>query len=266
MNVATGDNFDKGMHAWQAYQEAPWGKLRYRIGRANLQPHLPQPPARVLDLGGGNGFDAVPLAQDGFSVSVLDFSAEMVAQGQRFAEAKGVSDRVTFIVEDATQLADRISEPTFDVVLCHNVLQYVEDGTAVFTSIFNALKPNGILSLIITNPYAETLAAALRDYDMQVALDYLDQQEKYVEMFDTIIQRHTDTELMAMLTSANFVVEAQYGIRCICDFIADNERKFDPDFYTQLEVLEMAVRDKRPYISLARFYHFIALKKESYRD
>ncbi|MCP5101245.1 MAG: methyltransferase domain-containing protein, partial [Chloroflexi bacterium] len=165
MEKISGKNFDQGMIAWQDYQQAPWGKLRYRIAHANMAPHLPQHPAHILDLGGGNGFDAIPLAKKGFSVSVMDFSAEMVTQGQQLAEAEGVVDKILFEVGDATQLADRFSEPIFDMVMCHNVLQYVEDVTAVLISIHNILKPGGILSLIITNPYAQTLGFALREYD-----------------------------------------------------------------------------------------------------
>ncbi len=249
------------MAAWQSYQEAPWGKLRYRVARANLKPHLPQPPARILDLGGGNGLDAVPFAKDGFKVSVMDFSTEMITQGKLLAEAEGVADKMVFAVGDATQLADHFPQPIFDAVLCHNVLQYVTEPTAVLTAVYNTLKPNGVLSLIITNPHTETLGLALREYDMQAALENIGKRQKYVELFGTKIQQYTDNELITMLTSTGFSVEAQYGIRCICDFMADNERKFDPGFYEQLEALEMAVRDKRPYLSLARFYHFIGKKR-----
>jgi len=261
MEQVAGENFDNGMATWQEYQAAPWGRLRYGIARANLESHLPSPPAYILDLGGGNGFDAVPLAKDGFAVSVIDFSQEMIAQGKRLAEAEGVADKMAFAVGDAMQLADQFSQPTFDAVLCHNVLQYVVEPTAVLTSIHNLLKPNGVLSLIITNPHTETFGFALREYDMQAALENIDKRTKYVAPFDTTIQRYTDSELITMLNSTGFSVEAQYGIRCVCDFVADNERKFDPDFYEQLEELEMALRDKRPYISLARFYHFVGEKE-----
>ena len=260
MEKVVGQKFDDGMAAWQAWQDAPWGKLRYRIAQANLEPHLPQPPAKILDLGGGNGLDAIPLAQAGFQLSVLDLSAEMIAQGQQIAEAKGIADKMTHAVGNAEQLADHYAEPIFDVVLCHNVLQYVEDVTAVLQSIHNTLKPNGTLSLIITNPYSDTFGLALREYDLKGAIEQIGKRTKYVKTFDTIIQRYTDNEIIEMLRSTGFTIEAQYGIRTLCDYMADNEPKYDPDFYQQLEALEMAVRDKRPYLSLAHFYHFIGQK------
>lgn len=72
--------------------------------------------------------------------------------------------------------------------------------------------------------------------------------------------RYTDAELKAMLAETGFTLLEQYGIRCICDFMADNERKFDPTFYEQLEALELAVSDQYPYKLLARFYQFICQK------
>ena len=54
--------FDSHMPEWKEWQNAPWGRLRYKIGQMNLLRHLPKGTLRVLDIGSGNGFDAIPLA------------------------------------------------------------------------------------------------------------------------------------------------------------------------------------------------------------
>jgi len=257
MNNIAGSNFDKGFAQWQDYQQAPWGKLRYRVAQANLRQHLPPPPARILDLGGGNGLDSIPLVKLGYTAAVIDFSPEMVAQGQKLAAQEQVSDQISFKVGDATQF---VADEQFDIILCHNLLQYVEDGTAVLQNIYHSLRPGGIFSFIITNPHTETLAYALRDYDLAAAQENLNKSTKYVETFDTHIQRYTDDELKNMLQDCGFTLLEQYGIRAICDFMADNERKFDPGFYEQLEQLELAVSNKHPYKLLARFYYFVCQK------
>jgi S-adenosylmethionine-dependent methyltransferase len=258
MEKVTGSNFDNGFAQWQDYQQAPWGKLRYRVAQANLRQHLPSPPAHILDLGGGNGLDSIPLVKLGYTAVILDFSQEMVTQGQKLAEQEQVGDKVLFQIGDATKVDFEQNE--FDIILCHNLLQYVEDVTAVLTNIHQTLRPGGIFSLMITNPHTETLAYALRDYDLAAAQANLTQSTKYVETFDATIQRHTDTELKTMLKAAGFTLLEQYGVRCLCDFMADNERKFDPDFYEQLEALELAVSNQYPYKLLARFYQFICQK------
>lgn len=95
---------------------------------------------------------------------------------------------------------------------------------------------------------------------MAATLATLDNPTHYVATFDTTIQRYTDKELREMLQTADFTVLQQYGIRALCDFIADNDIKYDPDFYQQLETLELALSDREPYKFLARFYHFMAEK------
>lgn len=257
MDKVRGSNFDKGFGHWQVYQQAPWGKLRYRVAQANLHPHLPPPPGHILDLGGGNGLDSIPLVKVGYTAVILDFSQEMVAQGQKLAAQDHVSDKISFQVGDATQF---VAQEEFDIILCHNLLQYVTDITAVLKNIHQSLRPSGIFSFIITNPHTETLAYALRDYDLAAAQENLSRRTKYVETFDTTIQRYTDDALKTMLQECGFTLLEQYGIRAICDFMADNARKFDPDFYAQLERLETAVSNKYPYKLLARFYHFVCQK------
>lgn len=257
MQKVTGSNFDNGFAGWQDYQQAPWGRLRYRVALVNLQRHLPSPPARILDLGGGNGLDTIPLVKLGYTAVILDFSQEMIAQGQKLAAQEQVSDKIAFQVGDAMQF---LADERFDIILCHNLLQYVGDITAVLQNIHQTLRPGGIFSFIITNPHTETLAYALRDYDLAAAQENLTKSTKYVETFDTHIQRYTDDELIDMLQACGFTLPEQYGIRAICDFMADNERKFDPDFYEQLEQLELAVSNKHPYKLLARFYHFVCQK------
>lgn len=257
MEKVSGSNFDNGFVQWQDYQQAPWGKLRYRVAQANLQQHLPPPPAQILDLGGGNGLDSLPLVKLGYTAVLIDFSPEMVAQGQKLAAKAQVSDQISFQVGDATKF---VAEEQFDVILCHNLLQYVGDVTTVLQNIYQSLRPGGIFSFIITNPHTETLAYALRDYDLMAAQENLSKRTKYVETFNTTIQRYTDDELKSMLQNCGFSLLEQYGIRAICDFMADNERKFDPDFYEQLEQLEIAVSNKHPYKLLARFYHFVCQK------
>lgn len=260
MSEVTGQSFDRGMGAWQAWQEAPWGRLRYRVAGANLARHLPERPCHILDLGGGNGRDAVALAKQGHRVTVLDFSAEMMADGRDLAEVEGVS--ITFQEGDVRQLADTFAAASFDVVLCHNVLQYVGEAiTAVLQAIYHVLKPGGLFSLIISNPHSELFMQALREYDLQAAAMNVDSRTCYVATFDTTITRYADEELKEMLQTANLTVLQQYGIRVLCDFIADNDIKYDPDFYQQLESLELALSDREPYKFLARFYQFIAQKR-----
>ena len=60
---------------------------------------LPEPPARVVDIGCGTGSLAVLLAEHGYEVEGVDFSPAMVSAAQAKARAAGVG--VRFRVADA---------------------------------------------------------------------------------------------------------------------------------------------------------------------
>ena len=52
------------------------------------------------------------------------------------------------------------------------------------------------------------------------------------------------------LQSHGFALRAHYGILCVCAYLADNERKYDPVFYQQLLTLERAMGQIESYICL----------------
>jgi S-adenosylmethionine-dependent methyltransferase len=67
-------------------------------------------------------------------------------------------------------------------------------------------------------------------------------------------------EIREILKSVGCVVEKDYGIRCICDYWGDNERKSDPAVFEQIERLEFALTERHPYKLLARYFQVIARK------
>jgi ubiquinone/menaquinone biosynthesis C-methylase UbiE len=91
--------------------------------RELLLPLLPAAPARVADLGCGTGSVSVLLAEAGYDVTGLDFSAEMVAAAQAKAAAAGAEAR--FVVGDASD--PQLDAGGFDVVLCRHVLWALPD-------------------------------------------------------------------------------------------------------------------------------------------
>lgn len=93
------------------------GEVR-REWRRLLQAHLPPVPAQVLDIGCGTGSLSVLLAEEGYDVSGVDFSSEMLARAGSKAKAAGVS--VALARADAACLP--IRRGAVDVVVCRHVL------------------------------------------------------------------------------------------------------------------------------------------------
>lgn len=258
INVAQA--FDQGMDLWQENQDAPWGKLRYKLVLANLALHLTKPQQQILDVGGGNGVESILLAQQGHHVTLVDFSSEMLTAARLTVARLKLASQITVLQADVVDLPQLFGNEHFDVVLLHNVLQYVPDAGAALRAIHAVLHADGFLSLGIINPYSEVLGPALRELDLLTALENIGTKVKKQNIFGLSHPLYTLEELEQMLNRCGFHLQAFYGVRSLCDYIADNDRKTDPAFFTQLEQLEMAVRDQYPFKLIARFWHLIAEK------
>jgi len=260
--TTTAQPFDANIANWKEYQDAPWGRLRYSIAHANLNRHLPQRPLNILDAGGGNGFDAIACATQGHMVTLVDFSTEMLTEARRTAEAHGVAERMTVHQADVAAIPTLFPEPVFDVALCHNIVQYVDDATELLRAVGHPLKRDGLLSLMSINPESETYRQALMQLDPAAALASLDATMGFAVAFGVPVHRRNAANMIELLESASYTVLKRYGIRCVTDYMPNNDIKSDPAFFARLEQLEYALSDRHPYSLLARFFQIVARKAD----
>jgi S-adenosylmethionine-dependent methyltransferase len=248
--------FDNQIATWKLQMDLPWAKLKYKLTQANLAKHLNGQSLRILDAGGGNGLDSLPLAQQGHSVDIVDYSQAMLA------DVQGQPVHINTHLADVRNVASLFPAAHFDLILCHNVLQYIEDVPALLKSFAHLLKPNGLLSLISLNRYSVPYHAAFLDGNLAEALNTLDSFTAKAKIFDTTVTAHTAAEISDMLSNLGMATEADYGIRCLCDYWGDNERKSDPQIFAQIEQLEFALTGRDPYKLLARYFQVVARKPE----
>lgn len=260
------EKFDTAMSAWKQWQEAPWGRLRYAIAEANLLRHLGDPaggPLRVLDLAGGDGGDAVRLAARGHHVTIVDLSPAMLAAAAERADAAGLSELITGVEADVHALPAGLVGGEFDVVLCHNLLQYVDDVRHTLAASLAPLRPGGLLSTMALNRYATPLTIAVRRLDLTAAADALDTDRTRTQTFDTAQTLHTAEDITRQLSDLGCEDVHHYGIRSVCDYITDDARKHEPAFYADLERLELALTARHPYMHTARIFQLTARKRAS---
>jgi hypothetical protein len=70
---------------------------------------------------------------------------------------------------DVEALTEVIGAREFDLVLAHDILSAVDDLRGAFTQIVAAIRPGGLLSLLVTNPAAAVISRALAG-DLPAAL------------------------------------------------------------------------------------------------
>ena len=250
--------FGDKLPAFKELQDAPWGRLLHSVALANVQRHLGGQPLRVLDAGGGNGVEAIPLAAQGHTVTLLDLTGEMLAEARRNAEASGVAERMAFYQADLVAIPDLFPDAQFDLILCHNVLQYAGDLGATTGAVCHPLRPGGLISVMCVNRYSEPYRQALMQLDLDAAYASLDAKTIFAYTFGVPVQAYVAEDLVGPLEQAGCSVIGRYGVRCVNDYVLDNNLKYDPAFFARLERLELTLTDRYPYYLLARFFQLIA--------
>jgi S-adenosylmethionine-dependent methyltransferase len=122
----------------------------------------PGRPPRVLDVGGGSGAWAVPLARSGCAVTVVDPSPNALATLRRRAREAGVADElVTGVCGDVDALDDVAPAGGADLVLGHGLLEVVDDAEAAVRALARAAAPGGAVSVLVAGRWAAVLARTL---------------------------------------------------------------------------------------------------------
>lgn len=251
------DNLD----AWRQNQARPWNRLRYLLVEANLQRVIgDSAPLRVIDVGGGDGRDALPLALRGHNVLVLDDAPAMLAETERRAKEAGAGDRICTQRIDVAGGELPVAVESFDLVLCHNVLQYLPDPAHLLRLMANTLRPGGWLSLLIPNPASETLRHALQQRDLPAALASLDATTHCNHFYGVEMHLYDLPALWAMLAAAGLTPIEYHGVRCVNDYIGDDAVKSGAEGFERLLALEQAMGTRSPYRDIARLWQIIARK------
>ena len=206
----------------------------------------------VLDCGGGSGSLAVPLAQSGARVTVVDISVDALATLRRRADEAGVADAVDARQADVEALGEAIGAARFDLVLAHGVLGSVDSVADAFAAIAGAVRPGGLLSVVVANPVAAVLARALAgDLDGALAeLGALDSSAAGPDAIEALCRRH------------RLVLEQAYGIGVFSDIVPG--RALDvPGALEALAELESESATRASLRGIATRVHLLARRPEA---
>lgn len=214
-------------------------------------------PARVVDIGGGTGGFAVPMAELGHRVRVIDPSPDALASLDRRARECGVAERVTGQQGDLSDLASLVEPGEVDLVLCHGVLEMVEDPAAALSAIREVLRPGGCLSLLVAQRHAAVVARAMAGH-FQSARELLDGYAQPAGGRGG--RRFTHDELVGLLSGAGFGSTdlAVQAVRVFADLVPGSLLDLEPGAAAALVELEQAVASRPEYLPLATQLHVLA--------
>lgn len=256
--------FQSGAEKYAAYLETPEGRLRVDLAFANLQEFLPKRAGalRALDVGCGTGVVAMRLAQSGFQVTLLDSSVAMLDLADRAAREAGVVESTERKHGDAGELVNLFEAETFDVILCHNLLEYAADPVCVLRGAARALRSSAaILSLLVRNQAGEVVKATVKDGDLKAAEDALTAEWGNESLYGGKVRLFARDALQSMLKTASLRVVGERGVRVLSDYLPPRVSR-DAE-YDRIFELERKLGGRPEYAAIARYTQYFAHRADS---
>ena len=244
------DRFAGKADWFDSHYESARGRVRLSLVLERLRSGLPTPPARILDAGGGTGAFAIPLANDGYDVTLLDASAEWIRLAREKAARSGVSLACVLApVEDAP---DAVQGP-FDAILCHAVLMYVDKPARCLRALRSLANRDAILSLLEKNKEGMALRPGLSG-DYREAERLLDDAVSTGRLGVENVAR-TVEEWAALLEQTGWHALDWAGVRLFSDTAPD---ELSPEEFDALLNLERDAGTRESYRRVARLIHLLA--------
>ncbi|PSJ47941.1 tRNA uridine 5-oxyacetic acid(34) methyltransferase CmoM [Zobellella endophytica] len=232
------------------------GRIRLAVlGRDldELLQTLPPRPLRILDAGGGFGPLSQPLAALGHRVVLCDLSGEMLALARAQVEEKGLNDRFDFI-QGPIQSLSAEDLGRFDLILCHAVLEWVEDQAGLLATLHELLADDGHLSLMFYNRDGLLFHSLVMGNFDYIHADLVKKRRQKL----TPGWPCRPEQVYRWLAELGFAITGRSGVRVLHDYMVDRQVKAErPE---EVIAMELAHARREPFVHLGRYIHVLARK------
>lgn len=236
------------------------GRVRTHVIHRHLRALLSPPPLTVVDVGGGAGNQSIPLAREGYAVTIVDSSPAMLERAKQriAAEEPAVARRVRLVEATGEDAPETLGGEVFGGVLCHGVLMYLDDPEPLVEALRLLTGPGGLLSIVAKN--VEVMAMRhVHEGDRAAALASFD-SDRQINGLGVETRGDRIEVLSAMLADRGIDPIVWYGVRLFTDGWTRDRPATDPEDLV-LEV-ELAASLRDPYRRLSRLFHLLGHRRE----
>lgn len=233
------------------------GDIRLAVLWSDLQGVLQQhtQPLRILDVGGGLGQLSIRLAKAGHRVVFNDLSPVMMEQARALATEAGVEAAIQWEPGSYQALAQRLDAAAFDLILCHAVLEWLQQPQELVSIMNRLLAPGGYLSLCFYNPAAKVYRNLIRGN-----FDYLNQEQPYQSDTGSLTPNHPCSldEVRQWLRNESLHIVSESGVRVFHDYVV--EKRGGHQHPDQVLAMELRYSREEPFKWLGRYLHLMACR------
>jgi SAM-dependent methyltransferase len=214
---------------------------------------------QVLDIGGGSGGFAVPLAELGYAVTVVDPSPDSLAALERRAAEADVAASIVARQGDAGDVVELLGADSVDAVVCHSVLEVVDDPAEALTSVATVLRPGGVASILASNRAGAAIARVAAGR-LGEAREIIASSTGTLAAGDSLHRRFSIVELHELIVAAGLTPKTSHGVRVFADHAPQALLDIDPQAMADLIALEHAAAEDPAYLAIASSLHVLADK------
>ena len=246
--------------------EAPQGKLQAELIWRFLARHIVAKLDRerdvldVLDVGAGLGETSIRLAEGGHRVTLLEPSICLLETVEARAKEQIPEQQPNlYFLNQRIEDLEECEQERYDLILCHETIEYVDDALGALNIISRAIKPRGLLSLVFLNRYGEVAHQAVAEGNAQGALASFEKERFQTEMHSGWGRLYAPEEMESLLEPLGYTCENEYGIRVFCDYM-DCSMFSEADCFRGMLELEERAGSEIPYNYLGRYMQLICRK------
>ena len=203
----------------------------------------------ILDFGSGIGVTANYLAEHN-DVIAIELDGDSIKE-------RRIDNQYTQIVGSTEELRE-FDDETFDMIICHNVLEYAEDRPDIVKEFARILKPNGKISIVKHNRAGRVMQMVVLLNDFEHAHSLLDGNDGMASKYGAI-HYYEDTDIEKWCPE--LVISKTFGMRTFWDMQQNQEIHKDADWQEKMVEIEMRVSDMDGYKDIAFFHHLMLEKR-----
>ncbi len=255
------EKFADAVGNWQDKLGLVRDTVRQELVTRQLAEHLPHPSlsVNVLDVGCGQGTQAIRLAEQGYNVVGVDPSGELLAIAEKAAmEYQTKFNRIKFFTGTLETMPESAGDE-FDVVCCHGVLMYLPELEPAIRQLVQLTKPGGLISVLTRNRFSIAMRAGMTN-DWPGAIEGFDAHNYTNRVGVESVRGDEPNEVIKAFGINGAELVAWYGVRLFTDHWADQNL---PDNFAELIKAEEQAGRRDPYRNLTSLTHVIAVKNNT---